>query len=71
MNQGEVGMTDKRENDKPVVPEVDRAELARIDGGWVQLTDGCGHVYSNWWNGKNGPPPSLPGWEGLGPDLVP
>ena len=59
-------MTDKRDNEKTVVHELDRAELAQVDGGQgpQQIRDGCGHIY--WWWGKGDPPPS-PGWIGIGP----
>ena len=33
MKRGELAVTDKRANEKTVVQEVERAELAQVDGG--------------------------------------
>jgi len=43
-------MTDERENEKSDVHEVDQAELAQVDGGFVC---GTGHVPGSPW-----PPPT-------------
>jgi hypothetical protein len=66
-------MTEKCENQKPVVHEVERAELAQIDGGWDSgeapdcgsdwLRDGSGWRHEALLRAiRNSPSPHPPPW---------
>jgi hypothetical protein len=66
LNKGDEVMIDKHENQKAVVHEVDRAELAQVEGGvclTIPITDGCGNQIGIWHGkGTPPPPPSQAGW---------